>query len=73
MKVGQPVKKVMVCRLYTCILKLKTTKNTTLQEMTDRIHEELKKLDTPYAELESFTGLKTISGHTAFAEFFPSL
>jgi hypothetical protein len=28
--------------------------------MTARIHEELKKLDIPYAELESFTGLKPL-------------
>ena len=34
--------------------------NITLQEMTERIHEELKKLDTPYAELESFTGLRPL-------------
>jgi hypothetical protein len=31
--------------------------DVTLQEMAARIHEELKKLDKPYAELESFTGL----------------
>jgi hypothetical protein len=34
--------------------------NITLAQMTNRIHEELKKLDTPYAELESFTGLKPL-------------
>ena len=28
--------------------------------MTDRIHEELKKLDKPYADLESFTGLRPL-------------
>ena len=28
--------------------------------MTARIHEELKKLDKPYAELESFTGLRPL-------------
>ena len=28
--------------------------------MTARIHEELKKLDKPYAELESFTGLSPL-------------
>jgi hypothetical protein len=29
-------------------------------EATAMVHEELKKLDTPYAELESFTGLKPL-------------
>ena len=38
----------------------KESENGTLAEMTNRIHEELKKLDTPYAELESFTGLKPL-------------
>jgi hypothetical protein len=36
------------------------TENTTVAEMTARIHEELKKLDKPYAELESFTGLSPL-------------
>ena len=31
-----------------------------LQQITARIHEELKKLDKPYAELESFTGLRPL-------------
>jgi len=30
------------------------------EEATVMVHEELKKLDTPYAELESFTGLKPL-------------
>ena len=30
------------------------------QQAADSIHDELKKLDTPYAELESFTGLKPL-------------
>jgi hypothetical protein len=34
--------------------------NMSLQEMTSRIHQELKKLDKPYAELESFTGLSPL-------------
>jgi hypothetical protein len=38
----------------------KEGENSTLAQMTNRIHEELKKLDTPYAELESFTGLKPL-------------
>jgi hypothetical protein len=41
-------------------IELKDNESTTLQQMTARIHEELKKLDTPYAELESFTGLRPL-------------
>ena len=41
-------------------IEAKNNENATVQEMTDHIHEELKKLDTPYAELESFTGLKPL-------------
>jgi len=41
-------------------IELKEKENTTLTQMTDRIHEELKKLETPYAELESFTGLRPL-------------
>ena len=41
-------------------IELKDNGRATLQQMTDRIHEELKKLDTPYAELESFTGLRPL-------------
>lgn len=33
----------------------------TAEQVADSIHEELKKLDTPYAELESFTGLRPLS------------
>ena len=44
-------------RLY---IELKEKENATLPEMTDRIHEELKKLDGSYADLESFTGLKPL-------------
>jgi len=32
----------------------------TAEQFSDLIHEELKKLDAPYAELESFTGLRPI-------------
>jgi hypothetical protein len=41
-------------------IELKDKDSATTQQMTSRIHEELKKLDTPYAELESFTGLKPL-------------
>jgi hypothetical protein len=41
-------------------IELKDNDSATTQQMTSRIHEELKKLDTPYAELESFTGLKPL-------------
>jgi hypothetical protein len=30
------------------------------EEITTLIHKELKKLDTPYSELESFTGLRPL-------------
>ena len=41
-------------------IELKDGDGTTQQQMTTRVHEELKKLDTPYAELESFTGLRPL-------------
>ena len=41
-------------------IELKNNGNATLQQMTAQIHEELKKLDKPYAELESFTGLRPL-------------
>ena len=41
-------------------IELKGDNGTTMQEVTSRIHEELKKLDTPYAELELFTGLRPL-------------
>jgi hypothetical protein len=41
-------------------IELKDDGNTTLQQITIQIHEELKKLDKPYAELESFTGLRPL-------------
>jgi phenylacetate-coenzyme A ligase PaaK-like adenylate-forming protein len=41
-------------------IELKDNGNATLQQITGRIHEELKKLDKPYAELESFTGLRPL-------------
>ena len=41
-------------------IELKDNGNATLQQITAQIHEELKKLDKPYAELESFTGLRPL-------------
>jgi len=41
-------------------IELKDNGSLTPQQMSARIHEELKKLDTPYAELESFTGLRPL-------------
>jgi hypothetical protein len=41
-------------------IEAKENENMSLEEMTARIHEELKKLDKPYAELESFTGLSPL-------------
>ncbi len=35
-------------------------RNRTVGEIAELIHEELKLLDTPYAELESFTGLRPL-------------
>ena len=46
-----------VLNLY---IELKGNQNITSQEISGLIHEELKKLDTPYAELESYIGLKPI-------------
>ena len=41
-------------------IEARENENMSLQEMTARIHEELKKIDKPYAELESFTGLSPL-------------
>jgi hypothetical protein len=41
-------------------IEARENENMSLDEMTSRIHEELKKLDKPYAELESFTGLSPL-------------
>jgi hypothetical protein len=41
-------------------IELKDNDGVTPQQITARIHEELKKLDVPYAELESFTGLSPL-------------
>jgi hypothetical protein len=41
-------------------VELKDGMSETSHEISSVIHEELKKLDTPYSELESFTGLKPV-------------
>jgi hypothetical protein len=41
-------------------IEMKENNNLTSQEISNLIHEELKKLDTPYAELESITGLRPL-------------
>ncbi len=46
-----------VLNLY---IELKDDRNTTSQEISELIHEELKKLDTPYAELEAFTNIRPL-------------
>jgi len=46
-----------VLNLY---VELKNTDHITSQEISQLIHEEIKKLDKPYAELESFTNLRPL-------------
>ena len=41
-------------------LELEDGQNNTSQEISVLIHEELRKLDSPYSELESMTGLRPI-------------
>ncbi len=41
-------------------IELKDNENSTVQKLAAAIHEELKKLDKPYSELESFTGLRPL-------------
>ena len=41
-------------------IELKDNENVTPQQLTARVHTELKKLDTSYAELESITGLSPL-------------
>jgi hypothetical protein len=41
-------------------IELENNDNVNQQQVTARIQEELKKLDKPYAELESFTGLRPL-------------
>ena len=46
-----------VLQLY---IELKENGYATPEQVSLAVHEELKKLDTPYAELESFTGLRPL-------------
>ena len=46
-----------VLHLY---IELKENGYVTVEQVAASVHEELKKLDTPYAELESFTGLSPL-------------
>jgi hypothetical protein len=41
-------------------LEMNGGRNLTSQEISELVHEELKRLDAPYAELESFTGLRPV-------------
>ncbi len=41
-------------------LEIKDGGDMTLREISDTLHGELKKLDTPYSELETFTGLRPL-------------
>ncbi len=51
-------------------VELKRTETKSAEEVAAAVHAELKKLDTPYAELEEFTGLQpidaTVLPHGAF-------
>jgi hypothetical protein len=51
------VKDKPILNLY---VELKNNGHATNEDIAVLIHEELKKLDTPYAELESFTGLRPL-------------
>ncbi len=51
------VKDKPVLHLY---IELKENGYVTVEQVAASVHEELKKLDTPYAELESFTGLSPL-------------
>ena len=54
-------------------VELKEGQNGTSQEISALIHDELKKLDTPYSELESMTGLRpmkvTLLAKNAFGAY----
>ncbi len=51
------VKDKPVLQLY---IELRENGYVTREQVAAAVHEELKKLDTPYAELESFTGLRPL-------------
>jgi hypothetical protein len=59
-----------VLNLY---VELKEGNRANAREISSRIHEELRLLDTPYSELETFTGLRplevTLLPENAFAAF----
>ena len=55
--VRKEVKEKPVLHLY---IELKENGHMDAKHVSELIHEELKKLDAPYAELESFTGLRPL-------------
>jgi hypothetical protein len=46
--------------LINLYIEIKEGQDLDADDISDRIHEELKKLDTPYSELEAFTGLRPL-------------
>ena len=68
--VRKEVKKEPVLHLY---IETNGNGSETAEIVSNMVHEELKKLDAPYAELESFTGLKplqvTLLPRGAFKEY----
>lgn len=55
--VRKEVKSKPVLHLY---IELKGNGHHTAEQVAASVHEELKRMDTPYAELESFTGLRPL-------------
>jgi hypothetical protein len=59
--------------LLRLFIELKSSESHNAEQVANAIHNELKKLDTPYAELEAFTGLKplevTLLPHGVFKGF----
>jgi len=68
--IRKEVKKEPILHLY---IELKENGYKTAEQVRNAVHEELKKLDAPYAELEDFTGLKplrvTLLPEGAFKEY----
>ncbi|GAF97173.1 unnamed protein product, partial [marine sediment metagenome] len=68
--VRKEVKEKPILHLY---IETKEDGYVTADQVRELVHEELKKLDTPYAELESFTGLRplevTLLPENAFRAF----
>ena len=56
--VRKEIKEKPILHLY---IELKETGEYTEEQVTQAVHRELKKLDTPYAELESFIGLRPLT------------